>query len=151
MVLLLELVEMVQLGLVKTFKHRALLGRVGLVAGQLVEVERIELELHGVADGAEAHGVAQVASGDDLQLAAAHEALAVGNGEASGEFEATLAAPGIAHLRAADLVFFQDSVALRTRGWHIKRSPRSRLTCTLTWRARRACRLPWPGSRWPRR
>jgi len=80
--------EVVQLGFVEPFEHGALLGRASLVARQLVEVERIELELDGVADGAEAHRIAEVATGNDLELAAAHEALAIRNGEPGGQFEA---------------------------------------------------------------
>ena len=113
-ILLLQFVQVVQLGFEEPLEHGALLGRVGLVARQLVEVEGIQLELHGVADGAEAHGVAQVAARDHLQFAAAQEALAVRDGEAGGELETALAAPGVADLGAADLVFFHDPAALRT-------------------------------------
>ena len=118
-VLLFQLVQMVELGLVEPLEHRALVGRVGLVARQFIEMEGVQLELHGVADGLEAHGIAQVAARNHFQLAAAQEALAVRDGEPGGQLETALAAPGVAHLGAADLVFFQNLVALRTRGWHI--------------------------------
>ena len=86
-------------------------------------MERIQLELHGVADGAEAHGIAQLAACDHFQLAAAHKALAVRHGESGGQLETALAAPGVAHLRAADFVFVENAVALRTGGWHVNEPP----------------------------
>jgi hypothetical protein len=92
----------------------ALIGRAGPVARQLVKVERVQLELHGVADGAEAHGIAEVAGGDYFQIAAAQEAFSVGNGEPGGQLEAAPAAPRVAHLRAADFVLFQDASAFGT-------------------------------------
>src|ERR1035441_8653843 len=122
-ILLFQLVEVIEFGFVKAFEHGALVGRLGFVARQLIEMERVQLKLHGVADGLEAHGVAQVASGNQLQLAAAHETLAIGNSEPAGQFETALAPPGVTDLRAADLVFFQNRVALRTSGWHVYTLP----------------------------
>src|ERR1039458_8582606 len=118
MVFFLQLVQVIQLSFVEPLQHRALLRRARLIARQLVEVERVQLELHGLADGAEAHGIAQVAIGDHLQIAAAQEALSVGHGESAGELEAALASPGVTHLGAADFVFFDYGAAFWTSRWH---------------------------------
>src|ERR1039458_8822151 len=93
--------------------------RIDIAARQLVEVERVQLELHGLADGPEPHGVAQVAIADHFQIAAAQEALPVRHGESAGELEAALASPGVAHLGAADFVFFNHRAAFWTSRWHV--------------------------------
>src|SRR5262249_25849422 len=118
-ILLFELVKVIQLGFVEALQDGALFGGAGTGAGELVEVEGVQLELDGVADGLEAHGVAELAVADDLEVAAAEEAFAVGDGEAGGELEAAFAAPGVADLGAADLVVFHDAAALRTSRWHV--------------------------------
>jgi hypothetical protein len=122
-VFLLQFVEVVQFGLVKPLEHRALVGSGRPSARQLIKVEGIQLELHGIANGLEAHGVAHIALRDYFQVAAAHEALAVRDGEPAGEFEAALATPGVTHLGATDFVFFQNAAALGTRGWHTYKLP----------------------------
>jgi len=149
-VLLFELVQVIQFGFVQALERGALVGGLGAVAGEFVEVERVQLELDGVADGLEAHGIAQVAIGDDFEVAAAHEAFAVGNGEPAGQFEAALAAPGVAHLRATDLIVLDDASALRTRRWHTYTSaaPTNSLVPTPMYSSMpRAARLPAPMAR----
>src|ERR1043166_2792232 len=122
-ILLFQLVQVVELGFVEPLEHGTLIRRSRAIACQLVKVERIELELDGVADGLEAHRIAELAVLDYLQIAAAHEAFSIRHGEAAGELEAALAPPGVAHLRAADLVVFDDGSAFRTGRRHIRRSP----------------------------
>src|ERR1019366_4586528 len=157
-VFFLQLVEVIQLGLIEPLQHRALLRRARFIARQLVEVERVQLELHGLADGAEAHGIAQVAIGDHLQIAAAQEALPVWHGESAGELEAALASPGVAHLGAADFVFLNHRAAFWTSRWHLMlplpepvpvlvlvTRPASIRPCIPAYPARPACPRPSPG------
>src|ERR1022692_1734798 len=153
-VFFLQLVQVIELGFVEALRHRTLLRRACLIARQLVEVERVQLELHGLADGAEAHGIAQVAIGDHLQIAAAQEALPVRHGESAGELEAALASPGVAHLGAADFVFLNHRAAFWTSRWHLMLSlpepvpatgPASIRPCIPAYPARPVCPRPWPG------
>ena len=46
-----ELVEVVEFGFVEALEHGALIGGFGFVARQLIKMELVQLELHGVADG----------------------------------------------------------------------------------------------------
>src|ERR1035437_1252881 len=149
-----QLVKVIQFGVVEPLEHRALLRRARLIARQLVKVERVQLELHGIADGPETHGIAQVAIRNHLQIAAAQEALPVGNGESTGELEAALASPGVAHLGTADFVFFNHRAAFWTSRWHSilplpepvpATRPAPVRPCIPASPARPACRRPWPG------
>src|SRR6266542_6606278 len=49
-IFLLELMEVIQFGFVEPLEYGPMFGAVCPVAGKLVEVERIEFELNGVAD-----------------------------------------------------------------------------------------------------
>src|SRR4051794_23727734 len=145
---------MIELGLVQPFEDGTLLGVCRLVAGQFVKVERVQLELYGVADGLEAHRIAQLAILDQLQLTAAKEALSVRNGETARQFETALATPGVADLRAADFILFDNAAAFRTRGRHLislLRRPTRPLASARPYirafRVRRGGRPPWRGSR----
>ena len=95
-VLLFELVQMVQLRFVQPLQRRPLLRCLRAIPRQLIEVERIQLELHGFADGLKAHRIAQVAFLNHLQVAAAQETLPVWHRDPAGQLEAALAAPGVA-------------------------------------------------------
>src|SRR5580700_7075129 len=105
---------MVEFGFVEALQDQAMLRFDGPLARQLIKIERVQLELHGVADGAEAHGVAQLAAFHLGQIAAAEEALAVRQGESGTELVALFAFPGVADLRAADLVLVQYAMTLGT-------------------------------------
>src|SRR3954452_22851268 len=102
---------MIELGFVQPFQDGALIWVRRLVSRQFVEVKRVQLELYGVANRLEAHGIAQLAVLDQLQLAPAKKALSVRNGETAGQFETALATPGVADLRAADFILFHDAAA----------------------------------------
>jgi hypothetical protein len=76
-------------------------------------MKRVQLQLDGLANSGMAHGVAQFAIFQDLQIAPAEEAPAVGQRESGGELLAFLTAPGVTDLGATDLVLFEDMVAFR--------------------------------------
>src|ERR1035441_3344356 len=125
--------QVVQLGLVEAFQHQAMLRLGGVLTRQLVKVERVQLELHGVAYGVQPHRIAQFAALHHGQIAAAQETLAIRQRESGGELVALLAFPGVADLRAADLVLVQYAMTLGTGRWHYT----TPIYSNMPWAARR--------------
>src|SRR5579863_3359823 len=111
---------MVELGLVQPLQHQAMLRLDRLLACQLIKVERVQLELDGIPDGAQAHGFAELAALHHGQVAAAHKALAIRQRESRGELMTLPAFPGVADLRAADLVLIQHAMTFGTRRRHYR-------------------------------
>src|ERR1022692_623591 len=118
MILFAQLVQVVQFGLVEALQHQAVLRFGGPFARQLVKVEGVQLELHGIADGVQPHRVAQLAAFHHGQIAPAQETLAIGQRESGRELVALFAFPGVADLCAADLVLVQYAMTLGTGRRH---------------------------------
>jgi hypothetical protein len=118
MVSLLYLMQMIEFHLEHALEHRAGVRLGSPVARHFVELKRIQLELDGVTDRAEAQGVAQIALFHHFQVPAAKVASPIRKRQPLRELMAARALPRVAHLRAADLVFFQNRAALRASRWH---------------------------------
>ncbi|HAK56082.1 MAG TPA: hypothetical protein DCP38_11475 [Acidobacteria bacterium] len=118
MVALLQRVQVVHLVLVELLEDGAEQRFLDLGQGEAIEVVRVQFELHRIPDRPDLHRVLEVVSLDELQLATAEEAGAVGNGEPGRDLVTRAAFPGVLYPGAADDVLRHHLAALRAGGRH---------------------------------